>query len=136
MIQSGDIVLGYDLTTFVGDGDWDANLNSQFVVPDCVLVKKVTDKKNNEADVLDNSNKLEQQPKLSKKKQRRRRRKENRKMKELEERVERMGFYDDSEDDDGEEGAGDGDFETALQQDPEMEKELEALEAALEDVNV
>ena len=125
LIQPGDIVLGYDLTTFVGDVE---GLNKQFVWPDIVLVKKVTEgkKKQQEAD----PGMIEKQPKLSKKKQRRRRRKENRKMKHLEEHVSRMGFYDDEEED-GDDNA----FTDALEQDSEMAQELEALEkdfAALE----
>jgi nonsense-mediated mRNA decay protein 3 len=125
LIQPGDICLGYDLTTFVGDGDWDINLNKSFMIPDVVLVKKVTGK-GKESDEGVDINALESKPKLSKKKQRRRRRKENRKMQELEERVERMGFLEDEE---GESS------EQELAHDPEMEREIKALEedfAALE----
>lgn len=119
LLQPGDVVLGYDLTTFVGDGDWDANLNNQFVVPDVVLVKKVTPKKGREDDErVENDNKLDSKPKLSKKKQRRHRRKENRKMKQLEEQVERMGFLEDEQDG----------FDQEVDDDPEMAEELQALE--------
>jgi nonsense-mediated mRNA decay protein 3 len=118
LLQPGDVCLGYDLTTLVGDADWDANLNNQFVVPDVVLVKKVTQKKGNQADAVTDDSKLDSKPKLSKKKQRRRRRKENRKMKKLEERVERMGFLENEED----QHASDEEL------DPEMAAELQTLE--------
>ncbi|CAJ1959503.1 unnamed protein product [Cylindrotheca closterium] len=137
LLQPGDVVLGYDLATFVGDGDWDAELNNSFVVPDVVLVKKVTPKKG-ELDAIatgttsgsvSNKETLEPKHKLSKKKQRRRRRKENRKMKELEERVERMGFLDD-ENVGGEENGDEEEeeFDQDLEEDPEMAAELQALE--------
>lgn len=121
-LQPGDTVLGYDLVTFVGDGDWDVHLNNQFVVPDVVLVKKLTKKKGTDDSQFESNSKnhLDSKPKFSKKKQRRRRRKENRKMKDLEERVERMGFLDDEED-----GGG---FEQDLEHDPEMAEQLQALE--------
>jgi len=68
LLQPGDTVLGYDLTTFVGDGNWDAHLNNQFVVPDVVLVKKVTPKKGDrfEEPASSGSNQLESKHKLSK----------------------------------------------------------------------
>eukprot|EP00526_Cylindrotheca_closterium_P000563 CAMPEP_0113619668 /NCGR_PEP_ID=MMETSP0017_2-20120614/9990_1 /TAXON_ID=2856 /ORGANISM="Cylindrotheca closterium" /LENGTH=546 /DNA_ID=CAMNT_0000529253 /DNA_START=128 /DNA_END=1768 /DNA_ORIENTATION=- /assembly_acc=CAM_ASM_000147 len=131
LLQPGDTVLGYDLATFVGDGDWDAQLNSQFVVPDVVLVKKVTPKKGDDTFVDDSSNsnsqQLDSKPKLSKKKQRRRRRKENRKMKDLEERVERMGFLEDFAEDKNRDEE-DEEFDQDLEADLEMAAQLQALE--------
>jgi len=125
LLQPGDTVLGYDLTTFVGDGDWDAHLNNQFVVPDVILVKKVTPKKGDRFEEPASSssnqkNQLESKHKLSKKKQRRRQRQENLKMKNLEGQVERMGFLEDEDD---------GGFDPDLAHDPEMAEQLQALEA-------
>eukprot|EP00980_Cylindrotheca_fusiformis_P014692 scaffold4001_cov94-Cylindrotheca_fusiformis.AAC.10 len=133
VLQAGDIVLGYDLSasTFMYEADWGVNLNHQFVLPDVVLVKKVTvSKKGNnkkedsilddETDHQSSNTRLDSKPKLSKKKQRRRRRKENKKMKDLEERVERMGFLEEENDNDFD--------EDELEEDPEMAEQLQALE--------
>mmetsp|Transcript_29145 Transcript_29145/g.44066 ORF Transcript_29145/g.44066 Transcript_29145/m.44066 type:complete len:534 (-) Transcript_29145:130-1731(-) len=124
-LTEGDICLGYDLTTFVGDGEWDSHLNNQFVTPDIVLVKKVTQSKSKDQPITSDicSKQIDSKPKLSKAKQRRRRRKEDKKQKELEEHAERMGFYEDL--------SGEGDFDQLLEEDPEMAQELQALEQNL-----
>ena len=134
LIQAGDTVLGYDLETTVG-GDWDLDdLHSNFVMPDVVLVKKVTDSKNKNADrnddmpaddaeAADASNSSKKR--ISKKKERRRARKEGKKMKELEESAVRMGFFQDDEN-------FSRDFEQELEADPELKAEMEQMERAFD----
>jgi nonsense-mediated mRNA decay protein 3 len=113
LLQAGDVVLGYDLTTAVG-GDWelDERLPASYTLPEAVLVKKVNDRSGSsggsggpsvaadiETEDVVSSRRMSQtgdgsKAKVSKKKQRRRR-KEGKKLRELEESAARMGFLTD-----------------------------------------
>lgn len=108
-LAAGDTVYGYDLAG--STLEWkESDFVRHYVVPDIVLVKKMTDRdaeKKQQQEEATSSNNARSGKKLSKK-QERRRRKENRKMKELEERAERMGLL-------GEEGE-DADLDAELAQ--------------------
>lgn len=122
LISAGDTVLGYDLSSNVGD-DLEEYMRSGFVLPDVVLVKKIA--RQEDYAVV---NETERKPKLSKKKERRRK-KENRRMRELEESAVRMGFFEDEE---GE----NYDFQSELERDPELAEKLRAMEKEFEAMEV
>ena len=107
LLQAGDVVLGYDLTTtsLLLDGDEDA-LHHGYVVPDVVLFQKVV------GGGGEGTTQGGEKPTTTKKRERRRRRREDKKTKKLEESAVRMGFL-------------------AAEEDPELAEELSALEAQL-----
>jgi nonsense-mediated mRNA decay protein 3 len=106
LIQPGDVVLGYDLSTTVG-GDWELEkfLNSGVLFPDVVLVKKVASGADGAHSAVheDGEEKVSaappsgtgEKPAMTKKMARRRRRYEGKKARELEESAMRMGFLQD-----------------------------------------
>jgi len=124
LLQPGDIVLGYDLTTSVTSGadEWSMNkcFNNNFVMPDVVLVKKVQGVEKEEEE----ENRTEKGKSGRAKKRERRRKREEKKMRELEEAAGRMGFLDQEQID--EEA-----FEKELSNDPELAEELRVAEQAL-----
>ena len=113
LLNPGDVVLGYDLTSSVlsGAAEWDMDkcFNSNFVIPDIVLVKKVKDttiekeEVNGDASASESSNKPELTSRMSKRKEKRRARNEK-KSKALEESALRMGFVPEETDDDYDHG--------------------------------
>lgn len=131
LLQPGDIVLGYDLSqsmTMQQDDLLQESLNSNVVVPDIVLVKKIqgTAAVAGEEALQQDGEELGGglKPKMSKAKQRRRRRAQGKKSVELEESAIRMGLLEAP-------GSGD-DFEQALDDDSELAEELLALERDLD----
>lgn len=101
LLHPGDIVLGYDLSSSVlsGAAEWDMDncFQSNFVMPDVVLVKKVKDKTIEKEEVSadaseSNDSKLvDAKARMSKRKEKRRLRNEKKSMA-LEESAIRMGF--------------------------------------------
>lgn len=122
LIDVGDVVLGYDLASAVlsGSAEWsiDRSFNASFRMPDVVLVKKVQGVEKEEEE-----EKARAKSSGSKKRERRRKRDEKR-MRELEEAAERMGFLD-SEDMNQEQ------FDRELVNDPALAEELVAAEREL-----
>lgn len=153
LISVGDTVLGYDLVTctVLQPDDWEMleSFSSGFVLPDVVLVKKITGKNENDnradsgnhnrtetsnASHVDNDkeeNEGEELPpkaggRISKRRERRRRRKEGKRARELEESAVRMGFLEDEN-----HGGHQQSFESELTNDPRLASELAALERDL-----
>jgi nonsense-mediated mRNA decay protein 3 len=125
LIQPGDIVLGYDLESTAaslsasssnGVVDVEDIVHSNVVLPDIVLVKKVAGKEVPE--VEEETEDHDAGKKRMSKKKLRRQKKQDKRHRELEESAVRMGFLDDIEDD----------FEEALENDPELAAELDAME--------
>jgi len=150
LLQYGDTVLGYDLVSSVlpSDAEWaiENSFRNSFVMPDCVLVKKITG--GGGADILDTSDKYDEEkgkkkPKAksssSKRRERREKRKEN-KAKSLEDHMARMGFGsdagDDTEVDDAVLKKEREAFEKELEKDPELAQELEAANEILKESGV
>jgi nonsense-mediated mRNA decay protein 3 len=152
LIQPGDVVLGYDLSTTVG-GDWELEkfLNSGVSFPDVVLVKKVASGADEvHSPVREDGERVNtappsgtgEKPAMTKKMARRRRRYEGKKARELEESATRMGFLQDdllqqdammtmNEMDDDEQPAPHGDMEDA-----EFAEEVSALEREFASMDV
>jgi len=142
LLQTGDVVLGYDLVTSVYDDEevLSKSFNKGFVMPDVVLVKKakvgVSDdvgddggsSTTNTAAATEEESKKERRAKSSgSKKRERRQRKYEKKAKALEEASIRMGFGGREEGDAGEEKA------TSQQKGrDDLEDELDAAEKLLE----
>jgi len=120
LLQTGDVVLGYDLLTSVMTGMEEneyiakATMNSNFVQPDVVLVKKAKNVPENVEDthssnttkVGGNRKKERHKSSGSKKREKRRLRKEGRKSKATEEAVVRMGFVDGGDEEENEDETG------------------------------
>jgi nonsense-mediated mRNA decay protein 3 len=130
LIQPGDVVLGYDLvstsatlstSSSLGVVDLEEVLHSNVVLPDVVLVKKVSAKDLQRA-AGEEDTILEGQKRVSKKKLRRQE-KRDKKKRELGESAMRMGFFDDEEDQNN--------FSATLKNDPELQAELDAVEREL-----
>lgn len=124
LINSGDVVMGYDLVATVG-GDWEMeeSFHSSFVVPDLVLVKKVaSEAKEDKATDNKDAHGIEGKRRSTKKTERRQR-KDGKRARDLEEHAARMGFV--------EEG-GFNDIEAELANDPELAAEVSALERDFE----
>lgn len=100
LLDIGDIVLGYDLISAVlGGGDeWSMKnaFNSNFNVPDVVLVKKVQGGGKREAKEDRDMEKKDKSKSSSSKRREKRKQKQEKKMKELADTMERMGFGDGS----------------------------------------
>lgn len=127
LLQPGDVVLGYDLASSVISGgddfDMEHGFNYNFVMPDVVLVKKVKG-------VVEEEEKEEVNGSGTKKRGRRGRR-DDKKLKQLEEAANRMGFLEGSEIDESQ-------FEKELANDPMLAEELRVAEielAAAEETN-
>ena len=146
LIQPGDIVLGYDLESTSGGGlsvssstgivDVEEIINSNVVLPDVVLVKKVkggggkADEDEATKDLQDGDDEVQlngKKKRISKKKLRRQK-KQDKKQRELEETAERMGFLDDFNEDYGDED----DFDKVLENDPQLAAEVDAMEKQFE----
>ena len=171
LIQPGDIVLGYDLvatassmnttihkpnstkkgSSFMGAASvvgLEEVLNSNVIVQDVVLVKKISQKEQKQREhaedlattQADHDHEMEPKKNMSKKKQRRQK-KRDRKQKDLEESAARMGFLDDLEQvrSAREEAAtlnledtmDEHEFAKTLENDPELAEELRAVEKEL-----
>ena len=157
LIQSGDIVLGYDLvsthsTTSSSHGivDVEEVVNKNFAMPDIVLVKKISAKQLEKEQELGREDDPDDEPPLqgggtkkrvSKKKQRQRK-KRDKKARELEESAARMGFLQDfAEDEEGGEAANfddmdEDEFAKQLEEDPELAADLDAVEQELAKLEV
>lgn len=123
-LQVGDVVLGYDLVTTVlsGTANWDMDncFNSNYEMPDVVLVKRAKGG-GEDGQVLDGRQEKDEGKERGKTKRKERRKKRNeKKSRELEEAAKRMGFLD------GE--VNERDFEQELVNDPELKDELTAAE--------
>jgi nonsense-mediated mRNA decay protein 3 len=93
LISAGDVVLGYDLVSTVsGDRELEESFNSSYVLPDIVLVKKVSGERTDAMDATD-----EPQKHKTKKRERRKRRQDGKRTKELAESAIRMGFFEDDQ---------------------------------------
>lgn len=142
LLQVGDAVLGYDITSTVLSTDGDANaFNSSFVLPDIVLVRKVkgaggtTDPSSEEVEVR----KAKVKSSASRKKERRMKKEEQNQIK-LEKAAARMGLHS-SEDiyfteDDFEDGGGNALSEAAIKEkvdqlDEDLADDLDAVEREL-----
>ena len=127
LLQVGDVVLGYDLTSAVMSGamEWSMEqkcLNSNFIMPDVVLVKKVqgSDKEDTGPEKVIGRAKSGRAKKREK-----RNRRDEKKMRELEEAAGRMGFLEQAE-------VNHELFEEELTNDPELAEDLLAAEQELE----
>jgi len=131
LLQTGDLVLGYDLITSVMPGYEEMVLafNSSFVMPDIVLVKKAKGGVigGGEED-LDSLRKDRAKSSGSKRRQRRQRKYE-RKAKELEETAARMGFVEEAKNEGDEKEKA---SQRELENDTDLADELERAEKALE----
>mmetsp|Transcript_41243 Transcript_41243/g.61039 ORF Transcript_41243/g.61039 Transcript_41243/m.61039 type:complete len:431 (-) Transcript_41243:46-1338(-) len=136
LLQVGDVVLGYDLESLVMGGgdefDLEHGFNSNVVMPDVVLVKKLhgverDDEADHETKESSGSSSSKKKSKArssgSKKRERRKKREEN-KQKQVDEHLDRMGFFLDSD------RSGDR-VEQELANDPELAADLEAAEQEL-----
>lgn len=171
LIQPGDIVLGYDLlatassmnttihkpnstkkgSSFMGAASvvgLEEVLNSNVIVQDVVLVKKISQKEQKQREhaedlattQADHDHEMDPKKKMSKKKQRRQK-KRDRKQKDLEESAARMGFLDDLEQVRAareeaatlnlEDTMDEHEFAKTLENDPELAEELRAVEREL-----
>ena len=126
LLQVGDVVLGYDLTTAVMSGgvEWSMEhkcLNASFTMPDVVLVKKIQGTEKEEA----GPEKVLGRAKSGRAKKREKRNKrDEKKTRELEDAAGRMGFLD-------REVVNQEQFEEELINDPELAEELLAAEREL-----
>jgi len=122
LLDVGDVVLGYDLASAVlsGGAEWsmDRSFNASFRMPDVVLVKKVQGVEKEEED------EQERAKSIGYKKRERRRKRDEKRMRELEEAAERMGFLE-SEDMNQEH------FDRELVNDPALAEELVVAEREL-----
>jgi len=174
LIQPGDVVLGYDLvatasslnttvhkagstkkgSSFMGAASvvgLEEVLNSNVVLQDVVLVKKISAKEQKQRELAEDMatrqadhnhedalNSTKPKGKLSKKKLRKQRKRDKR-QRELEESAARMGFLDDLAEVQAaredlrqiEEETEEHDFAKALENDPELAEELRAVEKEL-----
>jgi nonsense-mediated mRNA decay protein 3 len=125
LLQVGDTVLGYDMSSAVmsGGAEWnvDTCFNHSFVMPDVVLVKKVQGVEKEQQF----ENKIEKVKLGRAKKRERRRNREEKKMRELEEAAERMGFL---------EHINEEQFEHQLASDPDLAEDLLAAERELANI--
>lgn len=127
LIQPGDVVLGYDLvstsatlstSSVAGIADLEEAVNSNFVLPDVVLVKKIPAKELQKESVGEETP-MKGKKRISKRKLRKQK-KLDQKQRELEETAVRMGFFDDN---------GDGVIPPdALENDPDLAADLRAME--------
>lgn len=127
LLQVGDVVLGYDLTSAVMSGamEWSMEhkcLNSNFIMPDVVLVKKV---QGSEKEDIGPEKVIGRAKSGRAKKREKRNRRDEKKMRELEEAAGRMGFLEQTE-------VNHELFEEELTNDPELAEELLAAERELE----
>jgi nonsense-mediated mRNA decay protein 3 len=140
LLQVGDVVLGYDLTAAVitGGMEWAIEnkcLNSSFIMPDIVLVKKVQGGNNSQKDDEEEHKPTVGRAKSGRAKKREKRNlRDEKKTRELEEAAGRMGFLDTNNNQQQEEqqvGRSDQLFKDELTNDPELAEELLAAEREL-----
>ena len=149
LLQTGDIVLGYDLASTAatistnssaGVVDLEDVVNNNFVMPDVVLVKKIPSKQldtggngdNDEKPLVGGGTK-----KRTSKRKLRRINKKDRKVRELEESAARMGFVEDStEEQNFDDEQENGEFQAELENDPELAAELDDVERTLATIQV
>ena len=154
LLSPGDVVLGYDLVSTVlsSEAEWSVEneTSSNYILPDCVLVKKV--KGGQDQSLGGGTDSVETQPKHKKgkakssgsKKRDRRLKKEEQKQQKLEASAARMGLdtdkdvYLDEEDFDGEGNALSGtaqkekeNFEREVEMDEDLALDLAMVEAEL-----
>jgi len=141
LIQPGDVVLGYDLestsaslslsTSSLGVVDLEEVVHSNVVLPDVVLVKKVSGApaahEGGANDEEDDDEPVREGKKHVSKRKLRRRKKQDKKQCELEESAARMGFLDD----DAMQGPLDVDEEDEPLSDDDLQADLEAVEKEL-----
>jgi nonsense-mediated mRNA decay protein 3 len=126
LLEVGDTVLGYDLASAVlsGGAEWsmDKMFNASFRMPDVVLVKKIQG--------IEKEEKEGQAPARSSgaKKRERRRKRDDKRIRELEEAAERMGFLEKEE-------INHEQFDRELENDPVLAEELVAAERELSSIN-
>jgi hypothetical protein len=122
-LEVGDTVLGYDLASAVlsGGAEWsmDKLFNASFRMPDVVLVKKIQG--------IEKEEQAQARSSGSKKRERRRKR-DDKRMRELEEAAERMGFLEKEE-------INQEQFDRELENDPALAEELVAAERELSSIN-
>ena len=128
LVNSGDVVMGYDLAATVG-GDWELeeSFHNNFVLPDAVLVKKVAGDAVADGDVNDTNESVEGKEQRITKKKERHLRKDGKRARELEESAMRMGFIEGNDHE-----FDDADMEAELANDPELAAEVSALEREFE----
>ena len=124
LLQPGDLVMGYDLVSTLGGGDWELqeSFHNSFVLPDVVLVKKVKGTEQEKQVIQEDEEDQSPTKRTTKRKERKKRLKEGKRMKELAEGAVRMGFFPEE----------DKDFDAELANDPSMAAELSALEKEME----
>ena len=126
LLEVGDTVLGYDLASAVlsGGAEWsmDKLFNASFRMPDVVLVKKIQgiEKEEKEGQAQARSS--------GSKKRERRRKRDDKRIRELEEAAERMGFLEKEE-------INQEQFDRELENDPALAEELVAAERELSSIN-
>jgi nonsense-mediated mRNA decay protein 3 len=126
LLEVGDTVLGYDLASAVlsGGAEWsmDKMFNASFRMPDVVLVKKIQgiEKEEKEGQAQARSS--------GAKKRERRRKRDDKRIRELEEAAERMGFLEKEE-------INQEQFDRELENDPVLAEELVAAERELSSIN-
>lgn len=126
LLEIGDVVLGYDLISAVlaGGDEWSMKnaFNSNFNVPDIVLVKKVKGggigSSKGEAGEAETIEKKEKCKSSSSKRREKRKQKQEKKMKDLADTLERMGFSGKEHSDEEWNSEGESD-------DGELEKDIE-----------
>jgi nonsense-mediated mRNA decay protein 3 len=123
LLEVGDTVLGYDLASAVlsGGAEWSMHklFNASFRMPDVVLVKKIQGIEKEEQ---------AQARSIGSKKRERRRKRDDKRMRELEEAAERMGFLEKEE-------INQEQFDRELENDPALAEELVAAERELSSIN-
>lgn len=141
LLQVGDAVLGYDITSTVLSSEADSNsFNSSFVLPDIVLVRKVKGT-GNIADLPSGEVEVRAKVKASaSRKKERRMKKEEQKQIKLEKAAARMGLHTDQDiyfdEDDYEDGGGNPLSEAAIKEkvdqlDEDLADDLDAVEREL-----
>jgi len=139
MLQSGDIVLGYDLQATVSLSDVMEDLgryfHSSFVMPDVVLVRKIQGTAVMEEVAKDDKLSKPRAKSSASKKREKRKKKEEKKMLDLEKAASRMGFLggdaiiEEDENDGFDLSSRERDaFEEQLLNDPELQMELRLAE--------
>lgn len=121
LVCAGDVIVGYDLVNTNG-GDWELEekLHSTFIIPDVVLVRKVAGDADKAQANRDHG--AGETAKRGAKKKERRRHKDGKRMRQLEESAQRMGFLEEIEEYDP------AALEAEWASDPELAEELSALE--------
>jgi hypothetical protein len=123
LVSAGDVIMGYDLANTNG-GDWELEekLHSNFVIPDVVLVRKVSgDADKNQTTRIKGD---DENPMSESKKKGRRRNNGGKRMRQLEESAQRMGFLEGIDEHEYDPAA----MEAELANDPELAAEVSALE--------